>query len=300
MKLQRFLVLVSRATASNLFDANVDETLTTSPNIENEWEEMMVGGPLSINYMSSVMAIASKKDFSLSSNFTFSLVQYPNSFRTTLVQVANDMYKALYGAHTGMDRIQVNLRQIPGQLKTALKLITQAGTAMIKAMLPRTLTNIGHYANESAFIANSTLARFVTLQSLLQEIVQAAAFTDSSNQQKAEQLQIQADELKRNQTEVDSIMNTLQKQQAIARQDLEKARKDYHEAMKNVPGGEWDTHAWQVYIANRPAYICERWWCVRQCSYEREKHFQEYNAEAKKKAQEALVGPIICPKFVFY
>ena len=300
MKHLGFLVLVSRAQPSNLFDANVDETLTTSPNIENEWEEMMVGGPLSINYMSSVMAIASKKDFSLSSNFTFSLVQYPNSFRTTLVQVANDMYKALYGAHTGMDRIQVNLRQIPGQLKTALKLITQATPTMIKAMLPRTLTNIGQYANESAAVANSTLRRFDALQDLLAEIVMAAVYTGSANQDLATELLAEAEQLRRNQSAVDNIMSTLQKQQEIARQDLEKARKDYHEAMKNVPGGEWDTHAWQVYIANRPAYLCERWWCVRQCSYEREKHFQEYNAEAKQKAQEALVSLIMCRKLVFY
>jgi hypothetical protein len=57
-----------------LFDPNIDEQIEYQPDIETEWEDLMAGGPASINYMGAVMAIASRKDFRLNADFNYSLV----------------------------------------------------------------------------------------------------------------------------------------------------------------------------------------------------------------------------------
>ncbi|CAF4224650.1 unnamed protein product, partial [Rotaria sordida] len=55
-------------------------------------------------------------------------------------------------------------------------------------------------------------------------------------------------------------MSNLAAEYKSARQRLEKAQQDYHIAMMNVPGGQWNDYAWQVYVANRPAESCSGWW----------------------------------------
>ncbi|CAF4043059.1 unnamed protein product [Rotaria sp. Silwood1] len=187
-----------------------------------------------------------------------------------------------------MDNIQVYMGQIPAHLKTALKLITQAGPSMIKAMLPRTLSNIGRYANDSATVARALLHRFETLQYLLQEIFEVSTLTDKENRDVAEKLHEEVEEMRRNQTYIDSVMNNLGADHEIARQNLLKARQDYHKAMMNLPGGQWDAHAWQVYAANRPSQSCSGFWFWHSCTSLREPQFHEYSQEAKRKAEEAL------------
>jgi len=167
-----------RAGPNNLFNPNLDEQIEHQGDIDGEWEDLMVGGPASINYMGALMAIASRKDFLLKPDFDYKLVKYPNSYHFTLVQVSNDMYRALYVAHTSMEKIQSHMRQIPALITTVLKLITQ-------------------YANESAAIARTSLKRFETLRSLLEEIVEASTLTNKDNRETAEQLANEAEELKK-------------------------------------------------------------------------------------------------------
>ncbi|CAF0808871.1 unnamed protein product [Adineta ricciae] len=282
------LVSKTRTGLNDLFDSSVDGPMQYQTETEGEWQELMADAPASINYMGAVMAIASRQDFPLKENFDYKYVKYPKSFQTTLVQVSNEMYTALFNAHTGMDKIQLNMRQIPVQLKTTLKLITQASTAMVKAMLPRTLANIGRYANDSATIARSASNKFEKLQELLQEIVLASTQTNSANKDKAAELAKEAEKTRNKQKEMDAEMAKLQNEYAVARQDLEIARRNYHTAMMNVPGGQWDTAAWEVYAAQRPFVTCSGVWFWKKCRLHREEHFSQYNHEAKEKAKEAL------------
>ncbi len=42
------------------------------------------------------------------------LLKHPDSFRTTLVQIANDAYNAFMKAHTNMEKIKLQVAQVPG------------------------------------------------------------------------------------------------------------------------------------------------------------------------------------------
>ena len=156
------------------------ESLSNS--VTNEWTETLLDGVLSVNSMSSLMIIASKRDFPLSSLFNYTWIQQPNSLRHTVVQVANEMFKVFVGAHTGLDRIQLNLDQLSNGLKTALKLVSQASPTVAKVMLPRIASSIERSANESVTIARLVLGEFKALTNLLAEVGEASAavVTDGS------------------------------------------------------------------------------------------------------------------------
>ena len=143
----------------------------------------MIGGPLSINDMSSVMIIASKKDFPLTSYLKYQLIKYPSSVRGTLIQVATEIDKILKGARSNLDQIQTKYRQIPTLMKTALKLLLQASPAMITLMLPRTLSNISQCANESVAVASSTYSPFYAVEDLLSEVLISITQTHAEDEQ---------------------------------------------------------------------------------------------------------------------
>lgn len=285
-----YLEQMGRVNFNSLNDPMKDDQIEGLPSMDQEWEEMMVAGPSSINFIGAVMVISSIKDFPLRSDFKYKLIQYPKSFATTLVQIANEMSRALFGAHTSMDKIQAHMRQLPTLIKTALKLITQAGLPMTKAMLPRTLSNIGRYANQSAAFARESLDRFINLGELLNEVVEASTYTNSQNKELAEKLQLETELAKNNRTQMDIVVQKIESEYEISKQNLEKAREEYRLAMKSIPGGEWDAHAWYVYASALPAETCTRNWIgQRSCRSNRDYQFNQYSAEAKWKASQALV-----------
>ncbi|CAF1458201.1 unnamed protein product, partial [Rotaria sordida] len=100
----------------SIFDDKLDDQLAMQDKIDGEWEHLMTAGPLVVNYISNLLVLASKRDFPLSRPpvFSFQHIKDPDSFRATLSQVVGAMYSALIGAHTAMDRIQLNVQQVPG------------------------------------------------------------------------------------------------------------------------------------------------------------------------------------------
>ncbi|CAF4070886.1 unnamed protein product, partial [Rotaria sordida] len=128
--------------ATVIDDVKLDEQLISQRNIEETWEELVVAGPITVNYIGNLMVLSSKKDFAFTSptdNYVYQYIKYPNSFSATLVQVANQIYNAFINAHNNMDRIQLNMQQIPNHLNSVLKLLTSAGPRLIETMLPISL-----------------------------------------------------------------------------------------------------------------------------------------------------------------
>ena len=96
-------MLEDHSTSTTLFDPNVDEIIQYHADMEYEWQELVAAGPASINYVYALMTMASRGDFSFSKDFDYQLIKYPESFHTTLVEVANYMHTALYNVHISME-----------------------------------------------------------------------------------------------------------------------------------------------------------------------------------------------------
>lgn len=196
----------------------------------------MVSAPMVLNYLGNIMVLASKRDFPFVAppNYVFRYIRYPNSFRATLAQVSSDMYNALMGAHTAMDRVQLAIQQVPIHVKTTLKLLTAASPNMLKTLLPRSLETISHLANESATTASVTLRKFELLQELLSEIIELSATTQSTHELTIMEIERKKNEFNAAQGDLAMTVEKIKEHYQSSRLALEEARKEYNKAMKSL------------------------------------------------------------------
>ncbi|CAF1393537.1 unnamed protein product [Rotaria magnacalcarata] len=145
------------------------------------------------------------------------------------------MYSALLGAHTAMDRIQLNVQQVPNHIKTALKLVLVGSPMLIEIMLPKSLEAVGRIANESAAHARTTFQKFSSLQELIGEIIEANTYTHSSQSNIVDKIQEQINAAKQDQAQLNSNMNSIKAQYEDARREMEKARQEYQVAFNAIP-----------------------------------------------------------------
>lgn len=60
--------------------------------MDEPWQQFIIGGPATVNLLGQVMVVSSRLDFSFVDtvpNHKYVFMQYPQSFRATLVQIAN-------------------------------------------------------------------------------------------------------------------------------------------------------------------------------------------------------------------
>ena len=220
-----------------MFDAKRDDQLRLQDSIDSEWVQLMNAGPLAVNYIANLLVLSSNRDFPLTRppHFAFQHIKDPDSFRATLAQVSGSMYSALIGAHTAMDRIQLNVQQIPDHVKTALKLVLAGSPLLIQVMLPKTLESIGRIANESPAHAKVTFEKFSSLQEPIAEIFEASTNTHSAQTTVVQQIQSQIDQAKEEQASLDTSISSIKNQYEDARREVEKAREEYQLAYNAIP-----------------------------------------------------------------
>lgn len=197
----------------------------------------MTAGPLAVNYIGNLLVLAGKRDFPLSRppHFAFNYIKDPTSFRATLAQVAGSMYSALIGAHTAMDSIHLNVEQVPGHVKTILKLVIAGSPLLIEIMLPKSLQAIGKIANDSAALARVTFNKFSSLQELVAEIIEANTNTHSVQTDIVAQIQSQIQQAKKEQDDLNKNINSIKAEYDSARQQMEQARQEYQQAFNAIP-----------------------------------------------------------------
>jgi hypothetical protein len=67
------------------------------------------------------------------------LIQHPDSFRTTLVQIANEAYNAIMKAHINMEKIKSQMAKVPSYVKDCVKIIKSDNKVAIERLLHRRL-----------------------------------------------------------------------------------------------------------------------------------------------------------------
>ncbi|CAF4068347.1 unnamed protein product [Adineta steineri] len=171
------------SSTTTLSDLNVDTQIFAQPVIEENWEELLVAGPVVVNYISNLI-LANKRDFpltSFNSNHIYEHIRDPYSFQYTLVQIANQIYTVFSNAHSTMDQTQSSTKQIPQHLKTIRKLLKSASPSIIQVMLPNTLDTIERTTKNVANSANIMIKKYESLTALLQEVIEAMTNTHEVN-----------------------------------------------------------------------------------------------------------------------
>ena len=230
--------MILRSNPTSIRDDKLDNELGSQSYIEETWEEVAVAGPTIVNYISSLITLSSTQDFPFASStpdHKYEYIKYPNSFRTTLVQISNEMYNAFLDAHTNMDRIQLNMQQIPKDIKTILQLLTSASARLIQSMLPTSLANIERLSKQCADAANSTRNAFSSVTHFLHEVTQATIHTYGYSMNMSNHISNLSNISMLEQAQVTSNLEKIRENYETARKNLEKAQEEYYKAYYAIP-----------------------------------------------------------------
>ncbi|CAF1181434.1 unnamed protein product [Didymodactylos carnosus] len=233
------LTVRSDSRISSVFDnTKLDDQLIGQPEIDEQWEDLVVAGPVAVNYVGHLMVLASKRDFPFepnNSNYSYQYIRYPQSFRATLVQLSSEMYNTFLNAHNSMDRIQLNMEQIPRHVNTTVKLLLMAPLPLIQTLLPLSIENIQRITIDCTKLANSTLDKFLYLNKLLQEILAISIVTLGANENTLVEVQTVYNNSIKEHVEINSKVEEIKSRYEDAKLQLKAAQEEYLRAYHAIP-----------------------------------------------------------------
>ncbi|CAF3814677.1 unnamed protein product [Rotaria magnacalcarata] len=74
----------------------MEPDLLEQAGIDRSWESQIVNAPATVNLLGQLMVLSSKRDFSFEAympNQTYTFITHRQSFRATLIQIANGVKK---------------------------------------------------------------------------------------------------------------------------------------------------------------------------------------------------------------
>ncbi|CAF1276891.1 unnamed protein product [Didymodactylos carnosus] len=217
-----------------------DKQLIHQSEIDMPWQKFIVSGPVGVNLLGQLMVLSTKLDFSFrdsAPNYTYRYVRHPNSFRATLVQIANDGWKAFLQAHTNMNKIQLYMQLIPGHVNTSLKLLMFPSTRLLERLLPKTLNTIEHIGKACVQLAIATEAKFKNTLDLLGEVIELTERSRGVKTQKLKQTQIEYNLTLIEKEDANKLAEQIRKRYNEARETVKIAQDEYRKALREIPTG---------------------------------------------------------------
>ncbi|CAF0854010.1 unnamed protein product [Rotaria sordida] len=170
------------------FDSTTEEitteiTTTLAPEVDREWEDLILGGPTVVNYLGLFMVHASRADQVLtpSDTYTIKYINNVQSLHATLFQISSAMQIAFQGARDDLIRTRNSMDQIPEHIKAGLLLIKTAPKDLLSQLLSYILRNIERAAKEGSVATKRALERFVSVGLLVEELAILLTSTLSSS-----------------------------------------------------------------------------------------------------------------------
>ncbi|CAF3441469.1 unnamed protein product [Rotaria socialis] len=219
----------------------VINALTEKTSIDDPWERCMIIAPMTIQLLGQLLVVSSKTDVSFqefSPNRSYKYIRNPQSLRATLLQISNDGYQAFLSAHSAMNTIQLNMLQIPKNIKTALKLLAgNSPPSVLKKLLPQVLQNLEDTGNECVELSNNTRHEFLQVMLLLGEVIEVTTTTQSLHQE----------QIRKNEKEIAAlrtIEDGMKKEEEFRTQrykeasdSVKRAEDSYYAALRAIPTG---------------------------------------------------------------
>ncbi|CAF0808771.1 unnamed protein product [Didymodactylos carnosus] len=202
-----------------------DTQLSSQSFIDQPWEEMITAGPTAIQLLGQVIVISSRADFSVEDSKPadgFKYMQFPRSFRATLIQISNEGWSAFMNAHTNMNKIQLYMQQVPEHIKTSLQIIASGTPRLLENLLPMTLQSISRIGQECVSLSQETHNKFADVMALLGEVVAVTAQSQGIYVMK---------------TQLNNIGEEIDKEYADIKQSIKNAQDAYTQAMRDIPTG---------------------------------------------------------------
>jgi hypothetical protein len=133
---------------------------------------MVLANVVVVNYLNSLMVLASRQDFAFIIPIGYSLkyVQNSGSFRQTISHLATQMRSALSGAREDLNRVYTGMERVPEQLKTTVLYVKHLPFELLLMLLPNSFISIEKLVNDSLVVLRKPEKNFEQVQNLLIEI----------------------------------------------------------------------------------------------------------------------------------
>ncbi|XP_024136551.1 uncharacterized protein LOC112151736 [Oryzias melastigma] len=206
------------------------------------WEEYLAPGPISVAIMGELVFISSNTDFSINKNPPkdgFKYIKYPESFRACLMQVCNLGWHAFNTAHKNMDQIRIHTANVPGFMKSAVKILFQNNDEIVKSLLPNMLESISRIADQCVVLADGAEKQYADVICLIQELLEACINAEYFYGEKLEEIKMKIQENKLKEQTAKEITERSKKTFETLSKEMEEAQNQYKNAMNSLPSG-WE------------------------------------------------------------
>lgn len=142
------------------------------------WEQFLMPASTSIAILGQLMAIATKKDFSLDKKRPeggFKFVKHPGSFRACLVQISNSGCEAFMKAHKSMDKIRMYTMLFRENIAHAVDILIKGSEEEKSQILPGMFEEMKNDADKCLHLAEETESKFYHVVLLIDETSEASA-----------------------------------------------------------------------------------------------------------------------------
>ncbi len=193
---------------------------------------------LAISVLGQLMLVTQERDISLESappKDGFKLIKYPHSLRASLVQVANDGYRAFQAAHINMDKINQFLTGVPDLINEVIKATATGTPDDVAFMTELALESLKERADKCVTLAHDTESKFGHVMDELMELQEASASQKGVEDKKLEEALLKQQILKNRQANQQKEMEELEEAKKKNRKLLEEATSQFTEALDSMP-----------------------------------------------------------------
>ncbi|XP_067660759.1 myosin-11-like [Haliotis asinina] len=222
-------------------DAKEDMILVLEPHMN--WQEMLCPAPLSVCLLGQLVLVTLDKDVSLVSELmdrsAFKYTKYPDSLRTSIVQVANQGWTSFNCANKNMDQIRLLTLQIPLHVKNAVKFIIGGSDEEIQELVPDILANIKRITDTCTSRAVEVEKIFTDVMNLIGELQEAFIFSKGEYGNMIRKAEKDIEVKSTRKEALEKRKQQAEKEYSEMREQFQKAQESYEKALDSMPSG-WD------------------------------------------------------------
>lgn len=203
------------------------------------WEQFLLPAPTSIAILGQLMAIATKKDFSLDKKIPeggFKFVKYPGSFRACLVQISNSGCEAFLEAHKSMDKIRLYTIQFRENIRHAVNILINGSGEEKCKILPDLFEEMKKDADKCLHLAQSTEDKFYHVMLLIDETSEASAAVKGVYEDALQNALARKKLLKKQKEEIEIKKKEMDENKKHIIEEVAKAKTEFDKSVNHVPG----------------------------------------------------------------
>lgn len=214
------------------------------------WQDLIGVAPHTLALLGQIMVVGGKKDFSLISDIfqtKFEFIKYPSSFKATLSQLGNEGLIAFQNAEKKMIQIQLSLTQIPAKVRQANDIMKDTGipVKLLPTVIKPPINSLNTLVTSCVNSAQAAEEEFSRVQKLLLEILEATQMKQGEQERKKEEIERSLEAEKQKRQTLQEINSLAEKEMREAEEEYKTAKKDFDQAIKDIPSG-WNLLAQQL------------------------------------------------------